>query len=103
MNSLNGQSFGKETVGVAIIPFAAWASEDSVTVIGQVGMKDDAVILCSVVAAPPPAGNDDIISQDWSVPLITEIVANTGFNITLKPSVGVFKGPVTLNWSWRNV
>lgn len=98
MNSLNGQEFGKTTVGIATIPFTDFECEDSVSVVGQVGMLATAVILCSVIA-----GNDDIIAQDWFAPIITNVVANTGFKISLKPHDGDFKGPVTLNWSWRNV
>jgi hypothetical protein len=86
-----------EAQGVAVVPFAAWKSEDTVSVVGQTNMLATANIKIGVVA-----DSDDIVAQDWLIPFVTNIVAGTGFKINLKPSWGDFLGAVNVNWSWRN-
>ena len=93
MNMVNGQI--PTHSGIAVIPFATWLSEDTVTVTGQLGLKADSKIQRSLVS-----DNDDVYAQDWFPPLIRNIVPDVGFDITIRPAAGVFKGPVSINWSW---
>jgi hypothetical protein len=95
MALINGQI--PKHQGTATIPFATWKNEDSIVITGQTGMLATANIQRSLVS-----DNDDIIAQDWNPPLITDIIAGTGFTINLRPAYGSFKGGVKVNWSWTN-
>ena len=83
--------------GQATVPFATYLPESSVAVTGQTNLLSTAKIQRSLVA-----DTDEIYAQDWDPPVITNIIAGTGFTIVLRPKVGSFKGPVKVNWSWSN-
>jgi len=88
---------GAGNFGEATIPFAAWLTEDTITVTGQTSILATSKILCSIYAE-----NDDIYAQDWRTPLIRNIVPGVGFDITLRSEIGAFKGGVKMNWTWSN-
>jgi hypothetical protein len=81
--------------GVAAIPFATFLSESKVTVSGQPGILTNSSIIAQIIA-----DNDDVLATDWNAPLITNIVAGTGFDIVLRPSLGSYKGSVNVAWHW---
>lgn len=86
---------GSGNGGQATIAFASYLTEDSIAVTGQTSL-----IASSAISATIYADNDDVYAQDWSAPIVRNVVAGTGFTLTLRPRVGTFKGNVKLNWTW---
>lgn len=87
---------GEATVGQATIPFADWKSEDTVTVTGQTEILSTSRINIAVFV-----DSDDVWIHGWYL-AASDIVAGTGFTLRIRPDVGVFKGPVKVNWRWSS-
>ena len=88
---------GAGNFGQATIPFANWLTEDAISVIGQTGLLATAKILASIYA-----DNDDVYAQDWRSPIVRNVVAGVGFDVALRPEIGMFKGGAKINWTWSN-
>jgi hypothetical protein len=99
LGTLNGQASGASSLGgasgIATIPFATWLEEDSVTILGQ-----SKLLASSTIQASLASDNDDVVSQEWTDVRISDIVAGTGFKLTLGTMAGTFKGPVKVMWLW---
>ena len=80
--------------GQATVPFATWLSEDSVKV------NDAGIIATSAINLSVYADNDDVYAQDWHPPFVYNIVPGVSFDVYVRPALGLFKGPVKINWSW---
>ncbi len=86
---------GATNFGQATIPFASWLTEDKISVTGQASILATSKILASIYA-----DNEDVYAQDWRPPIIRNVVAGAGFDVTLRPEIGTFKGNVKINWTW---
>ena len=80
-------------VGQAVVPFATFLNEDTVTVSGQSGLSSTSKIVAQIYAT-----NDDVYAQDWYAPIIRNITA-TSFDVVARCDIGTFKGNVTVNWN----
>jgi hypothetical protein len=81
--------------GIATVAFSAYGIEASVSVTGQSGLMASSVINVSIVA-----DSDDVYAQDWDPPIVCNVVAGTGFDIVLRPEVGVYAGSVKVHYTW---
>lgn len=81
--------------GKAVVPFTDFEVEDSVVIVGQLGISAGSIIRISI-----RADNDDVYAQDWCAPIVREVIAGIGFTVTIRPVSGCFRGPVNLDWGW---
>lgn len=86
---------GGGNYGQAVVPFAAFASEDSVAVIGQLTITPTSRVTLTLLA-----DSDDVVAQDWAAPYVSNLIAGVGFTVNVRAALGTFKGSVKCNWSW---
>jgi hypothetical protein len=79
------------------ILFPTWLNESTASITGLTELTTASRILLSTLAS-----NDDIYAEDWIPPIARNIVAGTGFTISLRTQYGFFSGSVPINWQWTN-
>lgn len=81
--------------GQSTIVFMNFDVESNVTITGQTGINSTSGITAVILS-----DSDDVLVQDWSALLISNIINDVGFTITAKPSIGRWKGNLIIKWSW---
>jgi len=88
--------------GTAIIDFGTGATDASVTVTGQ-----GAILAGSLVEAwifPVATANntvDDHMFESFAMPMAYNVIAGTGFTISLACTNGLAVGQYTVAWVWN--